>query len=342
MALFFWDSKSKEGGFMPKKYHHLAYKQRCEIFAYKAIGKSNRAIALILGASPATIGRELRRNSHSNGEYGVDFAEEVSSKRIKNANTRITILTDKFKRKIENKLNLDWSPDQISGRLLFSSIRVSRQTIYRWIRKDRDNNGILFLKLREMGKKRYSHINKPAGKGLIPNRVDISERPEIIKTKTRMGDWEGDLIMGPMGRGAIGTFVDRVSKMTIIVKCPTKESSVVANAIIKRFKPLIGKLPMHTLTLDNGLEFADHERMTRELGWSIYFATPYHSWERPLSENNNKFLRQYFPKGMDLRDITSDQLFHAENRLNNRPRKVLNYLTPHELYSFNRGVALRM
>ena len=105
------------------------------------------------------------------------------------------------------------------------------------------------------------------------------------------------MIIGPMGHGAIGTFVDRVSKVTIIVKCPTKESAVVSNAIIKRFKPLIGKLPMHTLTLDNGLEFAAHERMTRELGWKIYFATPYHSWERPLSENNNKFLRQYFPKG---------------------------------------------
>ncbi len=328
---------------MPKKYHHLAYEQRCKISAYKATGKSSSAIAHILGISRATVARELRRNSLPDGAYEPDYANKASSNRIKKANTRVTVLTDKLKRKIERELNKDWSPEQMSGRWLrFERIRASRQTIYRCIRQNRKDRGIMYLKLREMGEKRYSHINKPAGKGLIPNRTDISERPEIIKTKTRMGDWEGDLIMGPMGQGAIGTFVDRVSKLTIIVKCPTKESSVVADAIIKRFKELVGKVPMHTLTLDNGLEFADHGRMTCELGWKIYFATPYHSWERPLSENNNKFLRQYFPKGMDLRDINSDQLFHAENRLNNRPRKVLDYLTPHEFYSFNRSVALRM
>jgi len=241
-------------------------------------------------------------------------------------------MTPKLIEFIKSKLKEGWSPEQISGLLKENNIYISHETIYRYIWNDKKCGGKLYMYLRRRGKKYTSRGQKNAGRGCIPNRVDISERPTIVDKKSRIGDWEGDTIIGANQQGVILSLVDRKSKITLLEPMNGKHADQVPILI----KSALGRLPKnikgHTITFDNGKEFSQHEQITKETGLSCFFARPYHSWERGLNEHTNGLVRQYFPKGSNLTKITRAQIHDVENHLNNRPRKVLGFLTPREAY----------
>jgi IS30 family transposase len=179
---------------------------------------------------------------------------------------------------------------------------------------------------------------------MIPNRVDIDQRPKVVDEKNRIGDWEGDTIIGAYDGGAvIVSMVERKSRFTRLAKAKDKTTIAVINSINQHMLPFSESV--HTITLDNGKEFSQHERLTEVLDAKVFFAKPYHSWERGLNENTNGLVRQYFPKKTCFNKITMTDLQRIENKLNNRPRKCLNYQTPFEVFSKSSqksGVALRI
>jgi hypothetical protein len=233
---------------------------------------------------------------------------------------------------INDKLKQQWSPVQISGWLKRSghdSI-VSHETIYKYIWKDKSQGGSLYRELRRNGKKYNKRSKGSAGRGCIPNRIDIDQRPAIVEEKTRLGDWELDTIIGCKQSGAIVSMVERTSKYTMLVKIPNKTAVEVEQALLNRFEPI--KEWVLTMTADNGKEFANHQNVSAILESEFYFARPYHSWERGLNEHTNGLVRQYFPKSKSFDQVTTENLMEVERLLNSRPRKVLNFETPTEAF----------
>jgi len=198
------------------------------------------------------------------------------------------------------------------------------------VREDKRQGGTLYKHLRYSHKKRKKQYGGKDKRGQIKNRVSIDERPEIVAQKTRIGDWEIDTVIGKNHQGALVTIVDRVSRFTLIKKVSSKHADVVTAATIDLLKPYMDKT--WTITADNGKEFAGHEILAEQLNASVYFAHPYHSWERGLNENTNGLIRQYFTKGSSFVDITHEQVEEVMRKLNHRPRKALNYKTPHEVF----------
>lgn len=195
---------------------------------------------------------------------------------------------------------------------------------------DKKAGGDLYKHLRHSGKKRKKRYGSKDRRGQIKNRVSIDERPKIVEKKKRIGDWEGDTIIGKQQEKAIVTLVDRASKKVLIGKVATKHSSIVSDIMINLLKPF--KDFSHTITLDNGKEFSDHEKTAAALNMNIYFAHPYHSWERGVNENTNGLIRQYIPKGSSFHDISDEKIHWITEQLNNRPRKSLGYQTPNEVF----------
>lgn len=317
---------------MPKGYHHLTQDQRCQIAVLKKRGESNAKIAKELGVDPSCISRELKRNKGRRG-YRYKQANAKARERRLVANQKNRKMTDALIQLIESKLLLDWSPEQISGWLKKNSAHtISYETIYQHIWSGKQGGGSLFKHLRRSGRKYNKRSAGKAGRGCIPNRIDISERPAIVEEKSRLGDWELDTINGKKGKGvAIVSMVERMSKLTKLAKIPNKTACYVCNAIILKLSPL--KKWVFTLTSDNGTEFSSHHLITLELGGAFFFATPYHSWERGLNEHTNGLVRQYLPKGMSFEEVSQEDLDEIESLLNNRPRKVLQYSTPNEVFN---------
>ncbi len=315
---------------MPKGYSHLTYEQRCQICTLKRRGDSSSAISKELGVDRSTISREVLRNSGRKG-YRYTQAQENSRKRradVSNPNIKMTpqrILL------ISTDLRLQWSPVQISGRLKRQGINISHETIYKYIWWNKRRGGSLYKELRHQGKKYNKRSKGTAGRGCIPNRIDIDQRPAIVEKKTRFRDWELDTIIGAEHNGAIVSMVERTSKLTKLVKVSHKTAELVAQALLERLKPF--KEFVHTLTSDNGKEFANHQMVSLELEAGFYFAKPYHSWERGLNEHTNGLVRQYFPKAKLFDEISLEDLKKVEFLLNNRPRKVLDFETPQEVFS---------
>jgi IS30 family transposase len=245
---------------------------------------------------------------------------------------------------IEEKLRLNWSPEQISGWLKRQvDEHVSYETIYKHIWADKQQGGILYKCLRHSGKKYNKRSKGSSGRGCIPGRIDIKERPLIVEKKTRLGDWELDTIIGSQHRGAIVSMIDRASKFTHLVKVPNKTAEEVEKALIKKLGPK--REFVHTLTADNGKEFACHQNVSASLEADFFFATPYHSWERGLNEHTNGLVRQYFPKSCCFDGISEEDIEKVEALLNNRPRKVLGFETPLEAFnrlSANSSIKIRM
>jgi IS30 family transposase len=196
----------------------------------------------------------------------------------------------------------------------------------------------IYTHLRHRGKKYQHRGSKNAGRGCIPHRIDIQERPAIVEEKIRLGDWEIDLIIGAQQQGAILSMVDRASKYTLLAPLPNKTAAGVTTAILDAFHRPLPDAPqhlVHTITSDNGKEFAAHRQIAAALDCAFFFATPYHSWERGLNEHVNGLVRQYLPKKMTFSHLTSAHTLFIEDRLNHRPRKVLQYRTPYEVWSSN-------
>jgi len=314
---------------MPKGYHHLTYSIRCQIYALKARGDSLRAIGRTLGVHHTNIGRELRRNSDLNG-YCYETAHSKAIRRRHLAPNKR--LTPKIITVIENRIRLQWSPVQISGWLKrHAKDHVSHETIYQHIWRNKRKGGLLYKDLRRKGKKYNKRSKVNAGRGCIPGRVDIDQRPEIVEEKTRLGDWELDTIIGAGHRGAIVSMVERRSKLTKLVVVPNKTAQNIETALIEKLRPL--KKFVYTLTSDNGKEFANHQSVGSKLDAGFYFAKPYQSWQRGLNEHTNGLIRQYFPKGQSFINIPPQAIERVEMLLNTRPRKILNFETPLETFT---------
>jgi IS30 family transposase len=234
---------------------------------------------------------------------------------------------------IETLLRKDWSPEQVSGWLKENySLQISHEWIYQHILMDKQAGGDLHRHLRcqKKRRKRYGSYDR---RGRLKNRVSIDERPVIVDTRQRLGDWEVDTIIGKGHRQAIVSLTERKARLALLRKVERKTSQAVADAVIELLKTL--PVQIHTITADNGKEFADHERIACDLRTNVYFAHPYSSWERATNENMNGLIRQYFPKKHDFTMITENEIEFVMERLNNRPRKCLGFKTPNQVF-FNR------
>ncbi len=312
---------------MTKPYTHLTQEERYQIHAYKKAEFSNLDIAQELGRHVSTIKRELSRNTGLRG-YRPQQAHCLAQHRHQTKPKPIKMTTPMIKR-IKTGLIQQWSPEQIQGRLLEEGLdAVCPTTIYLFISRDKANGGDLHTHLRH--KKYKRRTGSVDTRGQICNRISIEQRPSIVDEKRRIGDWEADTVIGKGHRGVLVTLSERYSKLNLIAHVPTKHAEGVTEAIIAMLEPYREQL--HTLTFDNGKEFAFHEQIANALNVETYFAHPYHSWERGLNENHNGLIRQYLPKDQPLDKVTRKQVVDIQNRLNQRPRKLLGYRTPEEVY----------
>lgn len=319
---------------MTKQYNQLTYEQRCQISVLNKSGLSQRAVSEAIGVNQSTISRELTRNTGERG-YRHKQAQERAKQRRKEA-VKPTKMTPVMIGIIESKLRLEWSPEQISGWLLEERDQlISHESIYLHIWADKRVGGDLYTHLRRKDKKYNKRRNGKSTRGQIMNRVSIDDRPKIVDDKSRIGDWEIDTVIGKGHSGALVTIVERVTNFTVSAQVNSKSAADVTQATIALLRPL--KDVVHTITADNGKEFAYHKKISTALSANVYFAHPYSSWERGLNENTNGLLRQYFPKNTDLKKVTRQEVRRAVRRLNSRPRKGLNFKTPDQLMSDHRA-----
>ncbi len=312
-------------------YQHLTMEQRYHIQAYKSAGYKSSEIALKINVHPSTISRELRRNcSTIQKRYSASSAGEVSRLRRKYASGQSNKKMNKELEKLIIKyLKKDWSPEQISATLRIKhDCHISHVRIYQFIANDRAREGLLYRHLRYQGKKRVNYGGKYRGQ--IEDRVSISQRPQIVDDKTRIGDFESDTIIGAGRKDAIVTAVDRKSMFVRISEPTTKKADDTAKIMIEMLDDLKEKI--HTITTDNGFEFSKHKQVSQALNCDYYFCHPYSSWERGLNENINGLIRQYIPKGSSFKHLTKNDNQVIEDKLNHRPRKSLNWRTPYEVF----------
>lgn len=309
-------------------YKQLTEVERYQIYSFMKVGLSQKRIAQELGKHPSTISRECRRNKGLKG-YRPAQAQKLCDARRAEAYKNVKV-NDEIYGCIERLIRQDLSPAQAVSYLSRKrKVELHHETVYQLIYRDQAAGGELYKHLRIARKpyrKRYGSYDK---RGRIPNRVSIEKRSGVVDRRNRLGDWEGDTVIGKGRRGALLTMVERKSLYTVIVRLKGKRSDLLADALIKRFRGV--EVPLKTITFDNGLEFSDHERMSCELGADIYFAHPYSSWERGINENTNGLIRQYFPKDTDFTQVTEEQIRHAMDRLNNRPRETRGGRTPNEI-----------
>jgi IS30 family transposase len=305
---------------------HLTLAQRYALKAYLECGKSKSEIAKQLGVDRSTIYREIKRNCRKNGTYNPDFANELAIERKERfCNYRKFDLTKQ--KLIDNWIiNEQWSPEQIKGYCDKNNIdMVSHERIYQYIRKDKLKGGEIYKNLRH----KLKHRNRPvSGKHeVIKNKVSIENRPDVINNKERFGDWEIDLIVGKNNKGAMVTIVERKTAMIMIQKLENgKNANCLADTVINMLLPY--KNGVKSITSDNGSEFAKHEKIAKKLQADFYFAHPYSSWERGLSEYSNKLIRQYIPKKSNFNNFDEKFIKQVQHKINRRPRKNLEFETP--------------
>jgi IS30 family transposase len=317
---------------MPKGNPHLTLEQRCQISALNKRGVLQQDIAHDIGVSKSTISRELKRHKNKDGTYNYKVAQMRSRQNKAINRTNPQKLTYELRTKIYKLLKANWSPDQLTGRLRFEcKIDISCHAIYKFIAKDKKQGGKLYHYLRHKGKKYRDYNPKKASKSLIPNRVDISQRPNEVEKKAEIGHWEGDTIVGKGKRSGLITLTERHSKLTRVIKVTNFKAENVADKICDLLADCQEKVL--SITFDNGLEFASHARITERIPHvKIYFAKPYRSWQRGLNEHTNGLIREYYPKGTDFNAVSDVKIRVLQNKLNLRPRKVLNYKAPEEVF----------
>ncbi len=312
-------------------YHHLTYHDRIIIGALLESNKTVQEIALKLGRPKSTVYRELQRNSSGDFYYSEE-AEALAADRKSRASAN-NCIDDEMDYTIEQSLQHGMSPEQIAGRLVTEGEpTLSVSTIYRRIAEDKQNGGNLWMGLRHSGKTyRKKYAQSGSSVNGIKNRISIEKRPKIINKRKRHGDLEGDTIIGAKHKGILLTLNDRVTQKVSIDKLKSKQSNHVCAVMIKSVDKFIGK--KHSCTLDNGKEFAGHEKFTKRTGTPVYFSHPMSPHERGSNENMNGLIRQYIPKGTDISKVSITTIKAIEYCLNSRPRKSLNYKTPLEVES---------
>lgn len=318
-------------------YTHFTPKQRVELAVLLRAGHRQKDIAEMLGKDPSNISREITRNKDSDGKYRARTANQKTKERRIKANQRFRKIENntELQSYIEANLKQYWSPEQIAGRLKRENngTIVSYATIYNWIYSQRPE---LKRWLRcQKGKYRRRHGTKIREKQREETKKKrIDTRPEIVEKRERLGDWEGDIVFGRERKIGILTHTERKSGYEIADKMESLLAASVRETTVQRFKGL-PRSKRHTVTYDNDTRFAEYEWTEEQMKTDIYFANPYHSWERGTNENTNGLLRQFFPKKCYFAMITQEDIETVLDLLNNRPRKRLNYLTPSEVFHQN-------
>jgi len=314
-------------------YTHLSQDERYQIQHLHGGGFSAGEIGAQMQRATTTISRELRRNASDGGKYQARPAHRQSAKRRRAASMLARIHPDRWLA-VEARLAEDWSPEQITA-----EASISHERIYQHIAADRQRGGELWQHLRCRKQRRRRHrCGTPRQRQRFRGRR-IAERPAFVESRKRVGDWEGDTIVGK-GLARVVTLVDRKSGLLRMRRVPNGEADTVMRAIVHALHPLQARV--HTLTWDNGSEFAEHAVIDIALRAKSYFAEPYSSWQRGTNENTNGLVRQYLPKRCDLGAYSDADIQVIEDKLNQRPRKRLRFRTPQQVFdaSFNRG-ALR-
>ena len=314
-------------------YRHLSIDERETILKMRENSKTIGEIAEKLGRSSSTISRELCRNVSSTGEYKAHLAHKYYLKRRENAKQPYKLQDMQLQKYVLSKLHQEWSPEQISDRLVIdgSDMSISPGTIYRFVRNDKTNGGVLYRKLRHGLKKKRKRYGSSDKRGQIPDKRMIDARPGYVDKRNTFGHWESDSMVGRNHKSYIATHVERKSRYLVAVKLDSKSATDYNKATLRKLRKIPTEL-IKTMTVDNGKEFAEFKTLEKELKTRVYFAHPYSSWERGTNENTNGLLRQYFPKGTDFNLVSQKEIDKVVNKLNNRPRKCLGYRTPAEVF----------
>jgi IS30 family transposase len=320
---------------------YLSLLERQRIATLHSQGVGVRAIAQRLGRSPSTVSRELRRNTfgHDRGVYDGDLAHARTRQRARRPRRSRLLIDEQLRAEVQAKLLLEWSPEQIAGHLRAEfpdrpSWHLCHETIYQALYQgDKGLNRRLTARLRT-GRPLRRRRRRPDERRTryVTPALLIHHRPPAADARTRIGDWEGDLITGRLNKSAIGTLVDRTSRSVRLIHLPTDHG---AEAVCESLIHVLSTIPAVarlTLTWDQGSEMALHEQIAAYFGEGVYFAEPGSPWQRPTNENTNGLLRQYFPKGTDLRVHTAADLLAVEDRVNNRPRKIHGWRTPAQVF----------
>lgn len=323
-----------------KKYTRLVLSDREEISRGLAEGKSFKEIALTIGKDKSTVSRELKRVGVDKNNYRAIQAQLTANLTSYHPKKKSKVLSNpKLKSFIHGQLKQYWSPEQIAAELKIlyphdKTMRVSHETIYQYI----------FVlargRLREELKSYLRHRNRPGQargqnhrkSSVIKDFISIKERPEEVANRTVPGHWEGDLIIGKDRASALGTLVERMTRATILIPLKGKDAPSVRKAFSKELKSLPKQMKL-SLTYDRGSEMSEHQLLARNVKMKVYFADPYSPWQRGTNENTNGLIRQFFPKGTDFKTVSRRRIKIVQDLLNGRPRKVLDYQKPYEVFN---------
>lgn len=332
---------------MKKQYIQLTLEEREKIQLLRWQKRSLRDIARELRRNASTISREIQRHSTGNHHYHARLAHERTKLMIQKRGQRPHLKYPVIRSYVITKLRKGWSPEQIAGRWsrLHPKQPISYEAIYQYVYARVSSASDLVYTCQEDLRRylRRSHRQRKKRGGIyqkrsiIPNKISIDKRPRYIEKRRQLGHWEGDSMVSKKSLAALNTLVERVSGLVKITKIPNLKPAITAQTVNRRLQPLSEKL-RRTLTMDNGIENANHEQITKEIGTRCYFAHTYRSCERGTNENTNGLIRWYLPKGTDLATVTDEMIAKIERVLNTRPRKRLQYQTPLEVFT---SVALK-
>lgn len=321
------------------QYKRITLAEREEISRQIASGCSIRKIAQCLERSPSTISREIKRCVVDIAYYRAIFAQQRWNKvQHKPRKNRKLLTNTRLRKVVLHYLRQNWSPEQIAKRLIVlypedSDMHISHEAIYSYIYilpRGRFKRRLISC-LRRNHKYRRRRSKSRRAPGPIQNYLSIEERPAEVAERTIPGHWEGDLMIGYRNASAIGTLVERTTRMSFLVKLKNQDSMTIRKAFAEEFRHLPKGLK-RTLTYDQGQEMAQHKLFSKETDMTVYFAHPHSPWERGTNENTNALIRQYFPKGTDFSKISKNRLKAVQDQLNDRPRKTLGWFTPHEKF----------
>lgn len=322
---------------MNERYRHLGLEEREKIAVWRSAGMSLRDMAEKLGRSHSSLSRELNRNRSFHG-YWPNRAQEKALERERGGHKRARLKDPLLRLEVERLLKKGWSPELICGRLALEHPNwptLSHEAVYQWIYSERRD---LVGHLLHAHAKRKRRWKNPTHKTRIPQRISIRERPESVSKRQEPGHWETDLLVG-RGRAALQVSVERLSRYSRLSRLPNKTARQARGALRTTLRSLPPAL-RRSITYDNGSENAEHHKLNADLGLRSWFCEPYHSWEKGQVENTNGLIRRFIPKRSNLAEITPGQIAGIEAWLNNRPRKVLNFKTPSEVFhSFTGALA---
>ena len=314
------------------EYCQLAQGERYVMARMMHQGYSYREIGRVLDRAVSTISREKQRNlTQHDGRYRAEKAHQYAMARRSRTRKQDQYSQQEWEA-VASLVVRKWSPEQIAGRA--RSMRktcMSKETIYRYIRRERRAGGQTWRSLRIVSKFGRKRRGSPATRGRLVGKRHISERPKAVELRVRMGHWEGDTVMGSDMRHCVPTLVERVSGYVIIKKLTARTKEQAAAALKQAINEVRRKV--RTITLDNGTEFHDYDKVEAVCAVKFYFATPYHSWERGTNENTNGLIRQYLPKGTCMRRVSQADCDTIASELNNRPRRRLGFKTPSERFA---------